>query len=105
MSAADLQKHDIVITTYQTVAGEYEETAVGKTKKKKSDRTLFEVAWKVHKSSVPQFFSNLFQRVILDEGHNIRNPKTKMAKSVVNLQASRRWVLSGTPIVSIYFPS
>ena len=39
------------------------------------------------------------QRVILDEGHNIRNPKTKMACAVVALNASRRWVLTGTPIV------
>lgn len=47
MSAANLQQHDIVITTYQTVAGEHEEGTGGKTKKKKSDRALFEVAWKV----------------------------------------------------------
>ena len=39
------------------------------------------------------------QRVILDEGHNIRNPKTKVARAVVALNASRRWVLTGTPIV------
>lgn len=47
LSAAQLQKHDVVITTYQTVAGEYEEGANGQNKKRKSDRTLFEVAWKV----------------------------------------------------------
>ena len=39
------------------------------------------------------------QRVILDEGHTIRNPKTKVARAVVALNASRRWVLTGTPIV------
>lgn len=42
-----------------------------------------------------------YKRVILDEGHNIRNPKTKMTKSIVCLNASRRWVLTGTPIVSV----
>lgn len=47
MSARNLQKHDIVITTYQTVTGEHEEGSVGKTKKKKSDCALFEVDWKV----------------------------------------------------------
>ncbi len=47
LGASQLQKHDVVITTYQTVAGEYEEGANGQNKKRKSDRTLFEVAWKV----------------------------------------------------------
>ena len=42
----------------------------------------------------------VFQRVILDEGHSIRNPRTKMAMAVCMLTAERRWVLSGTPIVS-----
>jgi SWI/SNF-related matrix-associated actin-dependent regulator of chromatin subfamily A3 len=47
MSASEMQKYDIIITTYQTVAGEYEEISGNQNKKRKSDRALFEVAWKV----------------------------------------------------------
>ncbi|KAG6813556.1 hypothetical protein H0H92_009948 [Tricholoma furcatifolium] len=84
LSAEELMKYDVVITTYQTVAGEFAEAATDQPrKKKKTQRSLFDVSWK---------------RVILDEGHTIRNPKTKMARAVCGLNAQRRWVLTGTPI-------
>uniref|UniRef100_A0A7N6ABC0 Helicase-like transcription factor n=1 Tax=Anabas testudineus TaxID=64144 RepID=A0A7N6ABC0_ANATE len=37
-------------------------------------------------------------RVVLDEGHIIRNPDTLMSKAVLRFKAQRRWILSGTPI-------
>ncbi|KAH7915183.1 SNF2 family N-terminal domain-containing protein [Hygrophoropsis aurantiaca] len=91
MTPEQLKQHDVVITTYQTVANEADIGGVAdvneppKKKKKNSDKGLFDVKWK---------------RIILDEGHNIRNPKTKMAKAVCKLTAQRRWVLSGTPIIN-----
>ncbi|KAI6032893.1 SNF2 family N-terminal domain-containing protein [Pisolithus orientalis] len=75
MAADGLTKYDVVITTYQTVVVEAE----------------------------PSVFTDSRlggHRVILDEGHNIRNAKTKMARAVCRLTAQRRWVLSGTPIIN-----
>ncbi|KAI9594613.1 SNF2 family N-terminal domain-containing protein [Syncephalis fuscata] len=37
-------------------------------------------------------------RVILDEAHIIKEPKTMLCRSVCNFQAERRWCLTGTPI-------
>ncbi|KAJ7446182.1 SNF2 family N-terminal domain-containing protein [Mycena galericulata] len=85
ISAPQLQKYDVVITTYQTVAGEHDKDCAPVKKKRKTERSLFEVQWK---------------RVVLDEAHTIRNPKTKMAKAACALAAQRRWALAATPIIN-----
>lgn len=33
--------------------------------------------------------------MILDEGHAIRNPNAQQTKAVLDLEAERRWVLTG----------
>jgi len=37
-------------------------------------------------------------RVILDEGHLIRNPATKLFKEINKINADLKWILSGTPV-------
>lgn len=37
-------------------------------------------------------------RIILDEGHIIRNHKTKVFQELSKLSANNRWILSGTPL-------
>ncbi|KAG6819869.1 hypothetical protein H0H93_007803 [Arthromyces matolae] len=86
LSAEELAKYDVVITTYNTVVGEHADAPKEQGRKKRSlGRSLYHISWK---------------RVILDEGHTIRNPRTKMAKAVCGLNAQRRWVLTGTPIIN-----
>lgn len=48
-------------------------------------------------------FSDMkFNRIILDEAHRIRNPRTSSAKNALGIieAAEFRWVLTGTPIVN-----
>lgn len=51
------------------------------------------------------FFSRniKFNYCILDEGHVIKNGKTKLSKAVKQLTANYRIILSGTPIQVIDF--
>lgn len=39
-----------------------------------------------------------WDRIILDEGHYIRNPKTQTYKLLKQIKATHKWILSGTPI-------
>ena len=69
-----LGSRKIVITTYDSL---------------RSDRNLFKRG----------LFAVKWRRVILDEGHIIRNKNTQVAQAACMLQAERRIVLSGTPIM------
>jgi len=72
LTGAELESHDIVITTYGTLAAEYGDLS-----------PLSRAKW---------------LRVVLDEGHNIKNHHTKSAKAALDLDTIRRWIVTGTPI-------
>lgn len=71
---ADILQYDVVITSYGMLANQFASANWG---------CLFGVNWR---------------RVVLDEGHVIRNPNTRNAKAACKLQATSRWILSGTPL-------
>ena len=74
----------VIITSYGTVLSEFNQV----------------VAIGGSRGSHGGLFSVEFFRVILDEAHNIRNRQSKTAKACYEIQATYRWVLTGTPIVN-----
>ncbi|KAF2175430.1 hypothetical protein K469DRAFT_610754 [Zopfia rhizophila CBS 207.26] len=77
-----IENYDVVISTYDSVSSEWH-----------SQKTII----LPRKSGV---FSITWRRIILDEGHSIRNPKAKRTIAVFNLMAQSRWALTGTPIIN-----
>jgi SWI/SNF-related matrix-associated actin-dependent regulator of chromatin subfamily A3 len=85
MTFRDFGEYDAVITTYGTLSTEYLSRGTKIPEKIPPKEGLFSMNW---------------ARVILDEGHTIRNPNTKAAVAASSLLATSRWVLTGTPIVN-----
>jgi DNA repair protein RAD5 len=75
---------NVIITSYGTVLSEFSHLASSGT-----DRVQH-----------GGLFSIRFNRIILDEAHNIKNRNSKTAKACYELEATHRWVLTGTPIVN-----
>lgn len=75
----DLQKYDVVITTYDTLSSEH-------------GQSNMETGPKVG------CFGLHWYRIILDEAHKIKNRTTKVSKAACVLNAEYRWCLTGTPM-------
>ncbi|KAF9453312.1 hypothetical protein P691DRAFT_658741 [Macrolepiota fuliginosa MF-IS2] len=110
-----LRRHNVVVTTYDTVKSEYaafvpEAKNEGKSKSKKSqvDSDSSEAEHfgrNVRKSGASgskKVKNALFQikwfRIVLDEAHNIKNHNTKGAIACCELKGHFKWCLTGTPL-------
>ena len=93
--------YDFVVTNYHTLLADFSEFQV---KSSMMSHLLSEHQQNLDRE-VPRRGSNILQqiywhRIVLDEGHMIRNANTMFAKACFNLEANYRWVLTGTPIVN-----
>ncbi|CAI7615830.1 unnamed protein product [Penicillium pancosmium] len=78
--AGNLANYDVVITSYGALSMEFKADA-----KKPPAKGIFSLHWR---------------RVVLDEGHTIRNPRSKASLAACGLRVDSRWTLTGTPIIN-----
>ncbi|GAA5925394.1 hypothetical protein JCM10213_008780 [Rhodosporidiobolus nylandii] len=101
MTKKKLMKYDFVLTTYQTLTGEYpdEEGAMKRAiKAAKKDGGDPEDYLEIPKRG-PLLEIGWF-RIILDEAQNIRNRNTQISKACCELDSIYRWALTGTPVTN-----
>ncbi|CAF2468890.1 unnamed protein product [Rotaria sp. Silwood2] len=60
--------------------------------------TVIVASYDVVRSDIAFFSTIPFNYCVLDEGHVIRNSKTKLSKAIRQISAAHRLILSGTPI-------
>jgi SWI/SNF-related matrix-associated actin-dependent regulator of chromatin subfamily A3 len=77
---------DVLLVSYNTLAAEHDVSDKKKSSKKKTKReSIFDID---------------FHRIVLDEGHTIRNSKTQSFKAVSVIKADFKLALTGTPFVN-----
>lgn len=62
------------------------------------NRHIVVTSYDVLRNDIDFLSTKQFNYCVLDEGHIIRNPKTKITQSVKRVRANHRVILSGTPI-------
>lgn len=54
--------------------------------------------WRFFQGISTPLLQTVWARIILDEAHNIKNPRVQTSMAVCKLQARARWAVTGTPI-------
>ncbi|KAL1863322.1 hypothetical protein Plec18167_008183 [Paecilomyces lecythidis] len=92
----DLQMFGVIITTYDEVRRSYPDFKPPDELTSESQiQAWWEETYKKHAGPLHQI---KFRRIVLDEGHYIKNPESKVSIAVRALIGHYKWILSGTPV-------
>ncbi|XP_049680917.1 transcription termination factor 2 [Accipiter gentilis] len=87
-----LSEYDVVVTTYSLLSKEVP------TSKEEGEVPAQDHDVRGGSSPCSPLLRVAWARVILDEAHNIKNPKVQTSIAVCKVRASARWAVTGTPI-------
>ncbi|KEQ84558.1 hypothetical protein M438DRAFT_405755 [Aureobasidium pullulans EXF-150] len=93
----DLHLYDIVVCTYHQLQTSWPSCKFP-TGTLESEKHSY--IWENHYKDIGYLHKFGFLRVVIDEAHRLKNPKTLVAQASFNLDATFKWALTGTPMIN-----